>query len=52
MDETHESLENLQEVVEIQELREKQLDHRFQLALYQERRLNELEDLKGIVLQN
>ncbi|CAG7718337.1 unnamed protein product [Allacma fusca] len=46
MDETNESLEALQDIVDTQELREKQLDHRFQLALYQERRLNELEGLK------
>ena len=47
MDETRESLEVLQDIVDTQELREKQLDHRFELALYQERRLKELEDLKS-----
>lgn len=36
----------LEDMVETQELREKQLDHRFQLALYQEKRASELQDLK------
>ena len=52
MDETRESLEVLQDIVDTQELREKQLDHRFELALYQERRLKELEDLKGNCYSN
>jgi len=34
-------------LIETQELREKELDHRFQLALYGEKRLGELEDLKA-----
>jgi len=37
----------LEDMIETQELREKQLDHRFQLALYQEKRMSELDDLKG-----
>jgi len=38
------ALENL---IETQELREKQLEHRFQLALYQEKRMADLDQLKG-----
>lgn len=36
-------LAKLEDTVETQELQERQLDHRFQLALYKERRLAELE---------
>ena len=46
-DETEEALLMLEDLIETQELREKQLEHRFQLALYQERREAELDDLKG-----
>ncbi|XP_021962888.1 dysbindin [Folsomia candida] len=45
-DETEDALLTLEDMIETQELREKQLDHRFQLALYQEKRMSELEDLK------
>lgn len=34
-------------MIETQELREKELEHRFQLALYQNKRAAELDDLKG-----
>lgn len=46
-EETEAALLMLEDMVETQELREKQLDHRFQLALYQEKRASELQDLKG-----
>jgi hypothetical protein len=46
-DETEEALLLLEDMIETQELREKELEHRFQLALYQERRAAELDDLKG-----
>ncbi|ODM91107.1 Dysbindin protein [Orchesella cincta] len=45
-EETEGALLMLEDMVETQELREKQLDHRFQLALYQEKRASELQDLK------
>ena len=47
MEETNEALDNLQEIVDTQELREKQLDHRFQLVVYQEKRQRELDNVKG-----
>jgi len=37
----------LEDMINLQELREKQLDHRFQLAIYQEKRMSELDALKG-----
>nr|CAD7200358.1 unnamed protein product [Timema douglasi] len=37
----------LEDMIEIQELQEKQLEHRFQFALYKEKKLSELESLKG-----
>lgn len=46
-DETEDALLMLEDMIETQELREKQLEQRFQLALYQEKRMSELEDLKG-----
>nr|CAD7406120.1 unnamed protein product [Timema cristinae] len=36
----------LEDMIEIQELQEKQLEHRFQFALYKEKKLSELESLK------
>lgn len=36
----------LEDLIEVQELQEKQLDNRFQLALHKERKLGELEQLK------
>ena len=41
------SLILLEDMIEVQELQEKQLDRRFSLALYKERRNNELSQLKG-----
>lgn len=37
---------HLEDIIETQELQEKQLDHRFQLALYKERKLAEYEEVK------
>jgi len=40
------ALVNLEDIIEIQELQEKQLDHRFRLALAKENKLADLEQLK------
>nr|CAD7460819.1 unnamed protein product [Timema tahoe] len=42
----------LEDMIEIQELQEKQLEHRFQFALYKEKKLSELESLKDVGLSN
>ena len=41
------SLFQLEDMVETQELQERQLDHRFQFALYKEKKLGELESVRG-----
>ncbi|XP_022248466.1 dysbindin-like isoform X3 [Limulus polyphemus] len=45
-EEVESSLLNLENVLETQALQEKQLDHRFQLALYKEKKLAAFEELK------
>lgn len=45
-EEVETGLARLEDIVEVQELQEQQLDHRFQLALYKERRLAELEAVR------
>lgn len=45
-EEVESSLLNLENVLETQTLQEKQLDHRFQLALYKEKKLAAFEELK------
>lgn len=47
-DETEEALLELENMIETQGLREKELEHRFQLALYRKKREDELDDLKGM----
>jgi hypothetical protein len=37
-------------MVETQDLQERQLDHRFQFALYKEKKLSELEAVRGTAL--
>jgi hypothetical protein len=46
LEETNHALVTLEDMIETQELREKELEHRFQLALYQSKRAAELNDLK------
>jgi len=46
-DETEEAVLQLENMIETIELREKELEHRFQLTLYQKKREDELDDLKG-----
>lgn len=46
-EEVEDALMNLEDVIEIQELQERQLDHRFQLAMYKEKKLADFEDMKG-----
>lgn len=41
------SLIHLQDLIETRELQERQLDHRFQLALYKEKKLSQLENTRG-----
>ena len=45
-DEVEHNLLQLEDIVETQELQERQLDHRFQLALYKEKKLQELERVR------
>ncbi|GFT72270.1 uncharacterized protein NPIL_38601, partial [Nephila pilipes] len=45
-EEVEDALINLEDVIEIQELQERQLDHRFQLAMYKEKKLADFEDMK------
>lgn len=42
------NLLQLEDIVETQELQERQLDHRFQLAMYKEKKLQELERVRGM----
>lgn len=42
----------LEDMIETGEIRERQLEQRFQLVCYQEKRLLELEQFKGKVLLN
>lgn len=46
-DETEDALLMLEDMIETQELREKQLENRFQIYIYQEKRISELDILKG-----
>ncbi|KAG8200302.1 hypothetical protein JTE90_028486 [Oedothorax gibbosus] len=46
-EEVEDALVNLEDVIEIQELQERQLDHRFQLAMYKEKKLADFEDMKA-----
>ncbi|GFT95826.1 dysbindin [Trichonephila clavipes] len=46
-EEVEDALINLEDVIEIQELQERQLDHRFQLAMYKEKKLADFEDMKA-----
>ena len=48
-DEVEHNLLQLEDIVETQELQERQLDHRFQLALYKEKKLQELERVRGML---
>jgi hypothetical protein len=41
------ALFQLEDMVETQDLQERQLDHRFQFALYKEKKLSELEVVRG-----
>ncbi|KFM82686.1 Dysbindin, partial [Stegodyphus mimosarum] len=45
-EEVEDALMNLEDVIETQELQERQLDHRFQLAMYKEKKLADFEDMK------
>ncbi|KAF8788080.1 Dysbindin like protein [Argiope bruennichi] len=45
--EVEDALVNLEDVIETQELQERQLDHRFQLAMYKEKKLADFEDMKA-----
>ncbi|GBN05310.1 hypothetical protein AVEN_67889-1 [Araneus ventricosus] len=45
-EEVEDALVNLEDVIETQELQERQLDHRFQLAMYKEKKLADFEDMK------
>lgn len=49
-EEVEDALVNLEDVIEIQELQERQLDHRFQLAMYKEKKLADFEDMKGFCI--
>ncbi|GIX89973.1 dysbindin [Caerostris extrusa] len=46
-EEVEDALINLEDVIETQELQERQLDHRFQLAMYKEKKLADFEDMKA-----
>ncbi|XP_071037915.1 dysbindin-like [Parasteatoda tepidariorum] len=46
-EEVEDALVNLEDVIEISELQERQLDHRFQLAMYKEKKLSDFEDMKA-----
>ena len=46
-EEVEDALFHLEDVLETQKLREQQLDHRFQFALYKEKRLAELEHYRS-----
>jgi dysbindin len=46
-EEVEHSLLELENLVETQALREEQLDHRFQLAMYKEKKLAEFEDFRS-----
>ncbi|XP_055943222.1 dysbindin-like [Argiope bruennichi] len=46
-EEVEDALVNLEDVIETQELQERQLDHRFQLAMYKEKKLADFEDMKA-----
>jgi len=43
------ALFQLEDMVETQDLQERQLDHRFQFALYKEKKLAELEAVRGML---
>lgn len=47
-DEVEHNLLQFEDIVETQEHQERQLDHRFQLALYKEKKLQELERVRGL----
>lgn len=49
-EEVETSLTNLEDLNEILDLQSRQLDHRFQLALYKEKKLSELNGVKGLLL--
>lgn len=46
-EEVEDALINLEDTIETQELQERQLDHRFQLALYKEKKLADFEALRA-----
>ncbi|KAG8239179.1 hypothetical protein J437_LFUL018997 [Ladona fulva] len=46
------SLLKLEDMIETQELQEKQLDHRFQLAMFKEKKLSEIEQVKEELARN
>ncbi|XP_071447147.1 dysbindin protein homolog [Hetaerina americana] len=46
------SLLKLEDMIETQELQEKQLDHRFQLAMFKEKKLGEIEQVKEELVRN
>lgn len=51
-EEVEHSLLELENLVETQALREEQLDHRFQLAMYKEKKLAEFEDFRSNIWFN
>lgn len=46
-DEVEKALIQFEDLVETRELQDRELDHRFQLALYKERKLSVLENVRG-----
>lgn len=48
-EEVENAIFELKDLQEILDLQSSQLDHRFQLALYKERKLSELKKVKGIL---
>lgn len=46
-EEVEDALMNLEDVIETQELQERQLDHRFQLAMYKEKKYADFENMKA-----
>ncbi|XP_021914071.1 dysbindin-like isoform X2 [Zootermopsis nevadensis] len=46
-EDVEEALFQLEDMIEMQELQERQLDHRFQFALYKEKKLSELEAVRA-----
>lgn len=51
-EEVENAIFDLQDLQEILDLQSSQLDHRFQLALYKERKLAELKKVKGTLRFN